>query len=60
MYAFFWAWYEWYHHAAAPSHDVTPSDKDLTLNTFQKLALRTPADFHYFAPGADLNKQIFV
>ena len=55
----FWAWYEWYH-AAAPSFDVTPTDKDFMLNTFQKLALHNTADLHYFAPGADLSKQIFV
>jgi hypothetical protein len=58
VYSFFWAWYEWYQ--AAPSHDATPTDKDFMLETFQKMALHTPADFHYFAPGANLSKEIFV
>ena len=30
------------------------------LDTFQKMALHTPADFFYFAPGANLSKEIFV
>ena len=58
VYSFFWAWCEWYQ--AAPSHDATPTDKDFMLETFQKMALHTPADFHYFAPGANLSKEIFV
>ena len=58
VYSFFWAWYDWYQ--AAPSHDATPTDKDFMLDTFQKMALHTPADFFYFAPGANLSKEIFV